>query len=82
MAKVVCEKCNHQFEATNHVVTAGATAAGAATGAWLGSGIGIAMGPLGAIAGTIPGAVIGATLAGLGVTKLTQCPSCGHTFIV
>lgn len=82
MAIVVCKKCKHQFESSNHLVTGGAIGAGAAAGAWVGSGFGIAGGPLGAIAGTLPGAVIGGALAGLGITKFTRCPQCGNVFII
>ena len=82
MAKVQCPKCANTFDPSNHLVTAGAMAAGAATGAWFGAGLGIAGGPFGAIAGTLPGAIIGGTLAGLGVTKITRCPSCGDTFSI
>ncbi len=82
MAQVVCSRCSNQFEASNHLVTTGAAAAGAAVGAYFGPGVGIAMGPLGAIAGTVPGAIIGGTIASLGITKFTRCPSCGHVFMI
>lgn len=82
MADVVCNKCGHQFDPTNHLATGGSAVAGAAAGAALGARIGIAGGPWGAIAGTIPGAIIGGALAGLGATKVAQCPACDEVFTI
>lgn len=82
MAKVVCPKCENQFDGNDntHRVTRGAAAGVLGTaGAVVGSGIGVVTAGTG-MAATIPLAVGGAVIGYLGASSFRRCPSCGKIF--
>jgi hypothetical protein len=83
MAKIICPKCEHQFDGNNTesiVTRTAAAAAGATTGAIVGSEIGMVGGPLGGIAGTVPGGIVGGITGWFLADQFRRCPKCGRIF--